>query len=129
VIRLPALFGPGLKKNALFDLMNDNCLDVINPESSFQWYDLTRLWSDITIAERNELRLVNLVTEPVAMRDILNRYFPGKVVGSRSGPVASYDLRTRYAKCFDADDGYIMDRTAVLDRIGQFVASAQGVQS
>ena len=40
VIRLPGLFGKGLKKNIIYDLLNDNCLDMINTASSFQYYDL-----------------------------------------------------------------------------------------
>ncbi len=60
IVRLPALFGPGLKKNVIFDLLHDNQTDKIDPASSFQWYSLHRLWNDIEIADNAGLKLINL---------------------------------------------------------------------
>jgi nucleoside-diphosphate-sugar epimerase len=64
IIRLPALFGPGLKKNALFDLLNNKPIEV-SPWSTFQWYPLTRLWSDIQRIRSEDAVDVNLVTPPL----------------------------------------------------------------
>ena len=40
IIRLPALFGKGLKKNIIFDLINNNNVNDIPINSEFQWYYL-----------------------------------------------------------------------------------------
>jgi dTDP-4-dehydrorhamnose reductase len=115
IVRLPAVFGHGLKKNVIFDLLNDNRLDIINPQSRFQWYWTNRLWRDIERLMEAEVRLCNLFTEPVETGDIVDRFFPDKVIGTARSPVASYDHRTLHAGLFGCPvDGYVYDRVQVL---------------
>src|SRR5581483_4392348 len=49
VVRLPGLYGHGLKKNIIYDFLNDNDVQKVDSRGVFQFYDLGRLWSDITI--------------------------------------------------------------------------------
>ncbi len=54
IVRLPALYGPGLRKNAIYDLQHNNMVEAINPRGCFQWYDVSRLHDDLaTIAQRD----------------------------------------------------------------------------
>ena len=76
IARLPALFGVGLKKNYMYDLMNKNQLDKINVNSSFQWYSLAWLWEDLTFAQEDGRKVVNLYTESIETRDIVRAFFP-----------------------------------------------------
>ena len=46
-VRLPGLFGPGLKKNIVFDFLNDNALDKVHQDGSFQFYDLADVGRDV----------------------------------------------------------------------------------
>jgi len=124
IVRLPALFGTGLRKNALYDLLNHNMEGSINPAGVFQWYPMERLWADIGVVRRQELTLVNLVPEPLSMAGIIDRFFPGAPVGPARQPAPRYDLRTRFGAAFghDRGDGYMLGAEAVLDAMGRYVA-------
>ena len=75
ILRLPALFGNGLKKNYIFDLMNDNNVEDINMNSSLQWYSMTWLWEDILTCEEFSQEVVNLYSEPIETSDIVKVLF------------------------------------------------------
>jgi hypothetical protein len=124
IARLPGLFGPGLRKNIVYDLLHDNMVDKIDPAARFQFFDLSGLWNDILTAEAGGLSLIHFVTEPVLTADIVERFFPGAAVGTAS-PDGSpeYDLRTRHAAVFGGANGYIQDRAEVMRRLGEFIAA------
>ena len=125
VVRLPALFGPGLKKNVLFDLLNDNMIESINAASEFQWYDVSDLHEDLRTIRDRGLGLVNLVTEPIATAAILERAFPDLRVGAAAADPVAYDVRTRHAAAFGGSGAYIRDAQFALDRIVRFVAGVR----
>lgn len=123
VLRLPALFGPGLKKNVVYDLLNDNQVEKIQPRSEFQYYDLTRLADDVDRAWQAELGSVNLVTEPVTTAEVMQRAFDFDAVPSGASPIVRYDVRTRWGEVFGQSGSYVEDRSSVLDRLSAFVRS------
>ncbi len=126
IVRLPALFGPGLKKNALYDLIHDNGVDKINPAGVFQWYPLECLWSDLQTIRERDLHLVNLFTEPLSMRGIIDRFFPAAPVAAESEPAPRYQLRSRYAELFGGSEGYVLSAEALLEAIGRFIEDSSG---
>jgi len=123
IVRLPALFGENLQKNALFDLLNNNQLEKINPAARYQWYPIHRLWDDIQIARSLKIPIVNLFTEPLEMGNILDAYFPNSIVGAAHFPAPNYQLRTRYAGLFGGRKGYVMSSDECLEAIGSYVSA------
>lgn len=117
ICRLSGLFGQGLKKNIIYDLIHDNCLEMINPKSSFQWYDLGNLWADIERGIAQNIRLMNLVNEPLESAAIVS-LFPEKEVGSKPSPEGHYDIKTRHSQA-----GYLKDKASVLKEIEQFICA------
>lgn len=116
VIRLPGLFGQGLKKNVIYDLMHDNQVQVINRASVFQWYDLSRLWSDINIALSHSLKVANLFPEPLETEALVARFFPDLRAQTARDETkrAIYGHRSVHAHLFGGADGYIQSKSEVL---------------
>lgn len=125
IVRLPGLFGPGLRKNVIFDLIHQNGVEKITPDSEFQWYDVTRLWSDVQQAIAHDLQLVMFATEPVATAEIQARFFPDLPIGGAAGNPIYYNVQTCYADAFGGRNGYILSKAEVLEDIGRFVAAEQ----
>jgi nucleoside-diphosphate-sugar epimerase len=122
IVRLPALFGMGLKKNALFDLMTRNMTDRIVPNASFQWYPLRRLEADLTAIRAAGIDLINLTAEPITMGDITDRFFPGIPVGAPVATAPRYDVRSLYANVLGGKNGYHLDAMTVWDELAAFLA-------
>jgi nucleoside-diphosphate-sugar epimerase len=117
IVRLPGLFGPRLKKNLIFDLMEGRDVSGFNPNSTFQFYDITRLQSDLDVIERNKLALVNLAVEPVRVADVAT-VIGGNPAFLPGAPKVSYDMQTRHAGCWGRTGRYIADGADSLLRIG-----------
>ena len=122
IIRLPGLFGPGLKKNLLFDLLNNRELARFNPESKFQFYNVGNLADDLSTVWREKIRLQNLATEPISVYQILalfNRLessFPQE-------RIFEYRMKTVNSLLFKSPrNEYISDSQSTLDQIKNWVS-------
>lgn len=124
IVRLPALFGVGLRKNAIYDLVHDNETDKINGDSVYQFYNLTSLWADIDTARASGLGVVNFATEPLRIGDIARTVF-GRELSSWP-PAARYDFRSRFAARFGGENGYLYSAVRVLSELEEFVSKERG---
>jgi nucleoside-diphosphate-sugar epimerase len=121
VVRLPGLYGQGLKKNVIHDLLVRHELEKIDSRGVFQFYDVDRLWADVEIALANDLELLHLPTEPVSVAEVARAAFDVAFTNEVSARPARYDVRTRYAELFGGRDGYVESREHELARIADFV--------
>jgi hypothetical protein len=127
IVRLPGLFGAGLRKNVIYDLLNENQVHKINPANFYQFYNLDHLWTDIQKALRLGLRLVNFATEPIGTAEMAGKCF-GRVLPPLDPPppVVRYDFRSRYAPQLGGAGGYLYARDQVRAELQLFVAAQQG---
>ncbi|MEY3895531.1 MAG: hypothetical protein RLZZ214_1050 [Verrucomicrobiota bacterium] len=121
IVRLPGLFGPGIKKNVIYDMLHDNNLDKIHPDGVFQYYDLRRLSDDIDRAWELGIDLLNLSTGQLATSEICDRFFPGKELGGSGPAPASYDMRSKHATVWGGEDGYLYHKEQVIADLGDWL--------
>lgn len=122
IVRLPALFGRGLKKNALFDLLHDNDVEKIHPDSTFQFYDVARVWADVERVRAAGIALANLTTQPLTMRVVAKEAFARPLFPGPDARPAQYDVRSNYAGRMGGRAGYWYDSHEVLSSLTRFVA-------
>jgi dTDP-4-dehydrorhamnose reductase len=106
IVRLPGLVGPGLRKNVIFDFLNDNNLQTIDSRAVFQFYPMVNLWYDIQTALNAGLKLVHLTAEPISVADVSKKGFGKSFDQSLANAPATYDMRTRHAQIFGAAGHY-----------------------
>jgi len=121
IVRLPGLFGEGLKKNVIHDLLHENRIEFINPASVFQFYDLVGLWRDIEKCLHNELDLINVATEPLSVGRIAHVVFGRELRNPEAPPAARYDMRSIHCALWGRSDGYLESSDEVLGRLDAFV--------
>lgn len=121
VIRLPGLFGRGLQKNVLHDLLNRKLLDNISPRATYQWYGLDELWADTRRVLSIGEDLVALNSEPLTNRVLVREVFPElehllpRFGETELGNFVSYNVHSRFA--FHWNDGtspFMRDRNTVV---------------
>ncbi|CAB3867899.1 hypothetical protein LMG3410_02641 [Achromobacter aegrifaciens] len=106
IVRLPGLVGPGLRKNVIFDFLNQNNLDSIDSRGVFQFYPMVNLWQDIELARNAGLKLVHLTAQPVSVADISQKGFGKPFDNTLANRAASYDMQTRHAQVFGGTGRY-----------------------
>ncbi len=122
IVRLPGLFGNGIKKNVIHDLLNDHELDKINPEGVFQYYFLDCLRADIERALALKLNLLNLASEPIATSEIHKIFFANKAIGESVPFKASYDMKSRYWKEWNSQvPGYLYNKESIFSYLEAFI--------
>ncbi|WP_321863696.1 pyridine nucleotide transhydrogenase [Pseudomonas paraveronii] len=106
IVRLPGLVGPGLRKNVIFDFLNDNNLQTIDSRGVFQFYPMVNLWNDIQTALNAGLKIVHLTAEPVRVETISQQGFGKSFTHTLANPTATYDLQTKHAQVFGGSGRY-----------------------
>lgn len=120
VVRLPGLFGVGLKKNIIFDILTGNRVDQIVPNAVFQFYDMQHLWAHVQMAQQQGLGLVNFATEPTSVREVAMDGLGVSLPAPEQSNAPRYDMKSKHASVFGGSRGYVADKKSVLAGIREF---------
>ena len=127
VVRLPSLFGKGMKKNIIYDFLYNNLLGKINKGSVFQFYNLEHLWHDIQVAIKHDLKVVNFATEPTSVAEVATTF---DFEFTQTQNTVKYDIRTKYYQLFDGiQPGYLYNKNQVLLELKEFVTDCKNSNS
>lgn len=119
IVRLAGLFSKNLSKNFIFDLLNSR-MDYVynqNVNSKFQYFDLSRLENFI---ENFNNDIINLVSEPVSISEILDTY-KSKIYSSSNfnkSNIINYNVMTD-----NTSSGYYLNKNEVLNDLKTFFKS------
>lgn len=116
IIRLPGLFGGGLKKNVIYDFINNNQIDKINSESQFQFYYLKNIVQDINIILNKKIKLINLITEPIKVKELASYCFGVDFNNIRDSGKVKYNVASKYSE-------FHKSKAEVLNQIKDFLNS------
>ena len=129
IVRLPALFGKGLKKNIIYDLIHNNNVNDIPLNSSFQWYYLDWLKKDIDLILKHDIKVCNLFTEPIHTKEIIKIFnevynidykFQLEYLGNEES-MRKYNLCTKYNNYFNCNKKYILENDKVIEGIKEYL--------
>lgn len=124
IVRLPGLVGPGLKKNIIFDFLNENNLNLIDSRHIFQFYPMVNLWSDIQVALKEKISLLHLTAEPITVLEVAEQGFnlTFNQVLEKVIPVR-YNMKTCYSDLFSSKQGYQYSKKETLLAIRAYAQS------
>lgn len=123
IVRLAGLVGPGLRKNVIFDLLNDNNLQAVDSRAVFQFYPMVNLWYDIDVAIRHRLNLVHLTAEPISVAEVAQAGFGRRFDQKQASVPACYDMRSQYGQTMGGKGHYQYSKRETIQAIRAYAQS------
>jgi hypothetical protein len=106
---------------AYFMKIGFSALNFTDSRASFQFYNLAYLWRHIQIALEQNIRKLNLSTEPVTAEELYRHVNNAEFINEIATNPPKYDYKTKYAGLFHGENGYIFDKKFVLGDIRDFM--------
>jgi len=117
IVRLCSLIDSNITKNILYDLKHQCFLDLIDLDLIMHWYKLSDLAGHLATIINNNIREVNLVSEPVSNQEIVDTFF-AKLALSKYANGRPYNLTCSAVNL----TGQVRDYVYTKDQIFDFIA-------
>lgn len=108
----------------VFAKLKFSALNFTDSRSSYQFYPLNRLWTDICVALQANIRYINLVTPPVSVSEVYEMLEGRHFKNELNGVPFAYDIHTKYAELYNSSvRHYIMSKKEELSAVREFILS------
>jgi nucleoside-diphosphate-sugar epimerase len=121
IVRLPIIYGKGLKKNIIFDLFHGH-YDFTNKDNLFQFYDLKNLLKDMNQALRVKADVVNFVSQPIAVSDLARDVFKAEL-SNTTEPLRRFDIASKYWKEWGETENYLYSKEDIYNSLRDYIAN------
>ncbi len=113
------------KLKKYFNNIGFTALNFTDSRGIYQYYNLSYLWGHIEKALENNIKVLNLATEPISIQELYKYIRNTDFTNHITDNIPNYNLKTKYDKIFNGNNGYIFDKKFVLEDIKKFVEEMQ----
>lgn len=113
------------KVKEYFNNIGFSALNFTDSRGKYQFYNLSYLWGHIEKAMGNNIKVLNLATEPISIQEVYKYIKKGDFVNEITNNIPNYNFTTKYADILGGKDGYIFNKEFILEDIKQFVESEE----
>lgn len=125
IVRLPGLYGKGLRKNIIYDYLNNNNVSKIDTRHFFQFYNLDNLTKDINLACNESIQKINLAVEPIKVSEIAKVCTGKDIINEVDENIIRYDFKSQFSVHWGSDTGYLYSKSNCLSGLKKFVKDYQ----
>ncbi len=106
----------------MFKKLGFSALNFTDSRGVFQYYNLKYLYKDIRKVIDNDIRVMNIATQPIEIGVLHKKLTDQDFVNKVAAKPPYYDFKTKYADVFGGKDGYIQTADFVYNDIKEFVS-------
>lgn len=117
IVRLPGLFGKNLKKNTIYDLINKDYQYLPDETSVLQYYCLDNIWADIECALKHNLKILNIGTEPIVFKKILDLFS----IDSPNSHIVNENMKSKHSKHWGKNGDYLYSKEETLSQLKKYI--------
>lgn len=101
--------------------INISTLNFTDSRNIYQFYNLKYLWEHINLCLENNIRLINIATEPLKASEVYKEVFGKEFSNLINTPSVTYNYYTKYARLFSGEERYIFNKSTVLEDLKNFI--------
>ena len=108
-----------------FKKIGFSALNFTDSRSIYQFYDLSHLWEHIKIALKNNIKKLNLATEPIQVSELYKALSGEEFTNELNKKPFNYNYKTIFCDYFNGKNGYIYEKKEVLEQIKEYIINVR----